>query len=116
MPRKGKQGSSIPWLIKSSAFKLTENATADEGSVWKPGESTVEGNPETLYIGRIATPNLIQESVDAVDVATFVVASEEEEVVRIARFVGQQQDGGLDALSATVHVVWKVGSVRQALL
>ena len=48
---------------------------------------------------------LIVEAIDFVDVAAFVVPSEQEEVGWKSHFEGQQQHNGLDALLSPVYVI-----------
>lgn len=48
---------------------------------------------------------LVIETVDAVDAGTFVVATQQEEVLGVLDLVGQQQADGLQRLFAPVHVV-----------
>ena len=52
-----------------------------------------------------SSADLLEEPIDTVDVATFMVAAQQEEICRISCLVGQKQDSCLDALTAAVDVI-----------
>ena len=77
-------------------------------------EAVSEDFPETNAEPALA---LIVEAVDAVDGRTFVVSSEEEEVVWEFDLVGEEKADGLDTLLASVDIVAEeevVGARREA--
>ena len=55
----------------------------------------------------VASVAFLVESVDLIDGLTFVVSSQQEEVVRVANLVGQKQTDSLQILMSSVHVVAK---------
>ena len=57
---------------------------------------------------------LVVEAVDPVDAGALVVAPEEEEVLRVFDFVGQEQADGLETLLAAVNVVAEEEVGREA--
>jgi len=74
----------------------------NEGSDGEAVEAVSEGFPEFDVVPALA---LVVETIDTVDGGALVVASEQEEVLRVLNLVGQQQANGLQALLASVHIV-----------
>ena len=58
-------------------------------------------------VNKILMLTFVIETVDAVDARTFVVSSEEEEVLRIFDFIGKEQAYGLKRLLPSVDIVTK---------
>lgn len=72
-------------------------------------EAVREGLPQLDIVSALA---FIVEAVNAVDGGALVVATQDEEVLGILDFVGQQQTDGLKRLLATVDVVTEEEVVR----
>lgn len=67
---------------------------------------TVETISESLpQLDVVASLALIVESIDSIDGGTFVVSSQEEEVLRILDLVSQEQANSLKGLLASVHII-----------
>ena len=81
-----------------------EDLFINNSSDRKAVEAICEGLPE---LDVVATLALVIEAVDSVDGGTLVVASQEEEVLRVLNLVCQEEADGLEGLLAAVHVVTK---------
>jgi len=79
-----------------------ENFLIDESGNGQAIENVAENAPESDGVSAFA---LVVEAVDAVDLGAFVVASEQEKVLRVLDFVAQKQAHRLDRLLSTVDVV-----------
>lgn len=88
--------------VGGEAAVHAEDLVVDEGGNREAVEAVREELPETDVEAALA---LVVETVDAVDGGALMVASQEEEVLRIPDFVGEQEADGLKALLPTVHVV-----------
>lgn len=97
----------LPYLIHAlqlgrEAAVHAEDLVVDDGGHRQAVEAVGEELPQPDAEPALA---LVVEAVDAVDGGTFVVASEEEEVVGVLDLVCQQEADGLDALLPSVDVV-----------
>ena len=81
-----------------------KNLLIDDGGDGKAVEAVSEGLPEFDVVAALA---LIIETVDTVDGGALVVASKEEEILRVLDLVGEQEANSLKRLLATVNVVTK---------
>lgn len=88
--------------VGGEAAVHAEDLVVDEGGNGEGVEAVGEELPETDVEAALA---LVVETVDAVDGGTLMVASQEEEVLRIPDLVGEQEADGLEALLPAVHVV-----------
>jgi len=70
----------------------TEDLVVDQGGDRHAIEDVLEFFPDS---DRVAALALVVEAVDTIDLATLVVASEEEEVLLELHFVGKKEDDGL---------------------
>mmetsp|Transcript_41627 Transcript_41627/g.61077 ORF Transcript_41627/g.61077 Transcript_41627/m.61077 type:complete len:264 (+) Transcript_41627:174-965(+) len=91
-----------------------ENFLVYDGGDGHAVEALREDPPQSHCVPPLA---LVVEAVDAVDGGAFVVAAQEEEVLRVLDLVGQEQADGLQALAPAVDVVAEeqvVGLRREA--
>ena len=79
-----------------------EDLVVYRGSNGETVEALSENLPELYGVPSLA---LVVEAVNAVDGGAFVVASEEEEVLRVLHLVGEEEADGLQTLFAAVDVV-----------
>lgn len=86
-----------------------QDLVVDDGSHGEAVKAVGEGLPEPDAEPALA---LVVEAVDAVDGGAFVVAPEEEEVVREFDLVGEEEAYRLDAVLPPVDVVAKEEVVR----
>uniref|UniRef100_A0A914N6P9 Uncharacterized protein n=1 Tax=Meloidogyne incognita TaxID=6306 RepID=A0A914N6P9_MELIC len=98
------------WVCRVEVrHRATERAQLDppanQSSEWQPSERFVECYPERLSVVWESSADLLEEPIDTVDVATFMVAAQQEEICRVSCLVGQKQDSCLDALTAAVDVI-----------
>ncbi len=89
-----------------------KNFLVDNGCNRQTVETVSKSLPKLDVVSSFA---LVVEAVDTVDGGALVVASEEEEVLRILNFIGKQQAHCFKTLLASVHVVAQeqVVSVRR---
>ena len=72
----------------------------------KGGTYAVEGIYESLPNLHIAPPlAFVVEAVNSRDIGTFVVASQEEEVLRVFYFVAHEQQNSLQGMFSTIDVI-----------
>mmetsp|Transcript_9813 Transcript_9813/g.28087 ORF Transcript_9813/g.28087 Transcript_9813/m.28087 type:complete len:237 (+) Transcript_9813:892-1602(+) len=91
-----------------------QNLLIHQGCNRQAVEAVSEGLPQPDVVAPLA---LVIKPVDAVDGCAFVVATQEEEVLRVLDLVGQQKGDGLKALLAAVNIVTQekvVGLRREA--
>lgn len=74
----------------------------NNGSNRETVKAVSEGLPELDVVPPLA---LIVETIDSVNTSTFVVSSQQEEVLGILDLVGKEQAHSLERLFASVHVV-----------
>ena len=86
-----------------------EDLLVDDGSNWQAVEAVRKCLPQLDIVPPLA---LIIEAVNAVDRCTFVVSSENEEVLGIFDLVRQQQADCLERLLPSIHVITKEEVVR----
>lgn len=79
-----------------------ENLFIDDGGDWQAVEAVGERLPQLNVVAPLA---LVVETIDTVDGCALVVAAENEEVLWVLDFVGQEQADGLKGLLATVNIV-----------
>ena len=92
----------------------SEDFLVDDGGDGQAVEAVGERLPQFDIVASLA---LVVEAIDAVDRCAFVVAAENEEVLRVLDLVCQQQANRLEGLFTTVDVVAKeevVGFGREA--
>jgi hypothetical protein len=70
-----------------------EDLLVNNGGDWQAVEAIGEGLPQ---LDAASTLALVVEAVDAVDGGGLMIASEDEEVLRVLDLVGQQQADGLE--------------------
>lgn len=80
----------------------SENLLINNSGNGKAVETIGESFPQ---LNIVATLALIVETVDAVDGGTLVVTSQDEKVLRVLDFVGEQKADCLERLLASVYVV-----------
>uniref|UniRef100_A0A914NDR5 Uncharacterized protein n=1 Tax=Meloidogyne incognita TaxID=6306 RepID=A0A914NDR5_MELIC len=97
----------------SQTIRDSTDPPANQSSEWQPSERFVECYPERLSVVWESSADLLEEPIDTVDVATFMVAAQQEEICRISCLVGQKQDSCLNALTAAVDR-WKANSREDA--
>ena len=81
-----------------------KNLLVDDGSDGKAVEAIGESLPKFDVVPSLA---LIIEAVDSVDRCALVVASEQEEVLRVLDLVGEEEANGLERLLSSVNVISK---------
>ena len=86
-----------------------EDLIINESSDGHAVEDILEFLPDS---NGIATLALIIEAVYTIDLTTFVVTSQHEEVLLELGFVGEEQDNGLEGVLSSVNVVTKEQIVR----
>ena len=79
-----------------------EDLVVDKCGNWHAVEHILELFPDADAVSALA---LIVEAIHSIDLATLVVASQEEEVLLILDLVGQEKDDSLQGLLATVDIV-----------
>jgi len=92
----------------------TEDLVVHKGSKGEAIEHVVERLPNPDVVGSLA---LVIKSVDAVDGGTFVIPTEEEEVLRILYLVSYEEADCLQTLRAAINIVTEeeiVGLRREA--
>ena len=89
----------------------TEDLVVDKSGDWHAVEDILEFFPQTNRKPILA---LVIEAVNSIDLATLVIASQQEEVLLELDLVCKQQYDGLDRLLASIHVIAeeKVVSLR----
>ena len=100
---------NVFYLIKVLQFRAettmhAENFLINECSDRETVEDVAEHAPESDRVPAFA---LIIESVNTIDLSTFVIATEQEEVLRVLYFVAKEQADGLDRLLSSVDVITK---------
>lgn len=80
----------------------SENLLINNSGNGKAVETIGESFPQLNIVAALA---LIVETVDAVDGGTLVVTSQDEKVLRVLDFVGEQKADCLERLLASVYVV-----------
>lgn len=86
-----------------------EDLFVDDGSDRQAVEAIRKSLPQLDVVSALA---LIVEAVNTVDAGTFVVSSQDEEILWIFDLVGKEQADGLEGLFATIHVVSEEEVVR----
>lgn len=86
-----------------------ENLFIDDGGNWQAVEAVGERLPQFDVVSSLA---LVVEAIDTVDGGAFVVATQDEEVLRVLDLVRKQQADGLERLLASVYVVSQEEVVR----
>ena len=79
-----------------------EDLLVNDGRDGQAVEAICEGLPQLDVVPSLA---LIVETVDTVDRGALVVTSQDEEVLRVLDFVGQEQADCLQGLFSSVNVV-----------
>ena len=91
-----------------------EDLVVDEGRDGHAVEDILELLPDANGISALA---FIIESVNTIDLATFVIASQKEEVLLELGLVGKKQDNSLEGVLSSVNVITEeqiVGLGREA--
>ena len=86
-----------------------ENFLVDEGGDGEAIEDVAKDAPESDRVPAFA---LVVETVNSIDLCTFVIASQKEEVLGILDFVAEKKANGLNGLLSAVNVVTKEKIVR----
>jgi hypothetical protein len=79
-----------------------EDLLVDDSGNRQTVEAVCERLPQLDIVPSFA---LVVEAVDTIDGSALVIATENEEVLRILDFVREQETDGLEGLFATVHIV-----------
>jgi len=100
---------NVFYLIQVFEFRTqttvhAENFLVNEGGDGQAVENVAEYAPES---DRVATLALVIKAIDAVDLGTLVVTSEQEKVLRVLNFVAEEEADGLNGLLSSVDVVAK---------
>ena len=80
----------------------TENFVINDGSNWEAVEALDKLFPEFKRVTPLA---LVVKSVDSVDRAALMIATEQKEVFRVFDLVGEQKTNNLQILLAAVNIV-----------
>lgn len=88
--------------IRAQTSMHGEDLLVNDGSNWQAIEAIGEGLPQLDVVSSLA---LVVEAVDSVDRGTFVVSSEDEEVLWVFDLVCQQKTDGFERLFASIYVV-----------
>lgn len=87
----------------------TEDLVADDGSHWEAIKTLYEFFPK---LERIPSFALVIESVNTVNGAAFVVASQEEEVFRVLDLVCQKEANDFEVLLTAINIITQEQVVR----
>lgn len=81
-----------------------KNLIIDESSDWHAIKHVLEffPNPNT-----VASFTFVIEAVHAIDLTALVVTSQQEEILRVLHFVGEQKNDSLKGLSTSVNIITK---------
>jgi hypothetical protein len=82
----------------------TEDLVIDQRSDRETVETISESFPE-FYI--ISTFAFVIETVNSVNRSTFVISSQQKEVLRVLNFVSEQQTNGFQTILSSVNVISK---------
>ena len=96
--------------VLGEASVHAQNFIVDEGGNWQHVESINEFFPKTNIISLLA---FIVKAINFCDGFTLVVASEQEDTLRVLDFVGQKQTNGFNAVFTSVNVVAQEKIVRE---
>lgn len=88
--------------IRAETSVHAEDLLVDDGSNREAVEAVCESFPEADVVTTLA---FVVETVDSVDGGTLVVATEEEEVLRVLDLEGEEEADGLKTLLSTIDVV-----------
>ena len=91
-----------------------ENFLVDQRRDRQAIEDVAKDAPESNGVSTFA---LIVETIDSVDLGTFVISSEKEEVLRVLNLVAQKKADCFDRLLSTINIVTEeevVGFGREA--
>ena len=86
-----------------------ENFLVNESCDWQAVKHVAEDAPESDGVASLA---FVVEAVNTVDLGTFVVSSEKEEVLGVLNFVAKKQTHRLDRLLSSVDVIAQEKIVR----
>ena len=82
----------------------TEDLIIDQGSNWEAVEAVSKSFPEFYIISTLA---FVIETVNSVDRSTFVISSQQKEVLGVLNFVSQQQTDGFQTILSSVDIISK---------
>lgn len=89
-------------MVGGQASVGAEYLLIDDSGNGEAVEHITEGLPE---LDVVPAATLIVEAINTIDACALMVATEDEEVLRIADLEGKEEADGLDGLSSTVDVV-----------
>ena len=93
-----------------------EDLLVDKSCNGQTIEDITENSPESDWVSTFA---LVIEAIDTVDLSTFVVAAQQEKVLRVLDFVAQEKANRFDWLLAAIDIVTKeqiVGLRRESTI
>jgi hypothetical protein len=79
-----------------------EDLLVNDGRDWQAVETVSESLPQFDVVSSLA---LVVEAVDSVDRGALVIATEDEEILRVFDLVCKQETNGLERLLTTVYIV-----------
>jgi len=88
--------------LRGKSSMHTEDFFINDGCYGEAVETISESFPELDVVPSLA---LIIETIDSVNRSALVITSEQEEVLRVLNFIGEEQANSLQALLASVHIV-----------
>ena len=93
-----------------------EDFLVDQSSYGQTIEDITENSPESDWVSTFA---LVIEAIDTVDLSTFVVAAQQEKVLRVLDLVAQEKANRFDWLLSAIDIVTKeqiVGLGRESAI
>ena len=81
-----------------------EDLLIDQSCNGQTIEDITENSPESDRVSAFA---LVIEAIDTVDLSTFVIAAQQEKVLRVLDFVAQEKANCFDRLLAAIDIVTK---------
>lgn len=79
-----------------------ENLLVNNGSYWEAVKAVSKRLPQLDVVSSLA---FVVESVNSVNGSALVIASKQEEVLRVLDFVGEQKTNGFQTLFASIYIV-----------
>lgn len=86
----------------AEASMHAENLLVNNGSYWEAVKAVSKRLPQLDVVSSLA---FVVESVNSVNGSALVIASKQEEVLRVLDFVGEQKTNGFQTLFASIYIV-----------